>query len=131
MEHRYGGAHCAKTTTPDSKAVTTTTGGGQKFVFSLEPTVIAIFLPITDFRQYNIVLFFHSRSFLRKLNVTTFVFTTTSFSFYFWFVFGSFFGFFRTASFTFSSLCIFVSISQIPLEILGLVQYRTALNKGK
>jgi hypothetical protein len=50
---------------------------------------------------------------------------------FFWFVFGSFFGFFRTASFIFSSLCIFVSISQISLVIWCLVQYRTALNKGK
>ena len=106
-------------------------GGGQKFVFSLEPTVFGIFLLTPDFWQYNIVLFFHLRSFLRKLNLTTFVFNTPSFLLFFWFVFGSFFGFFRTASFIFSSLCIFVSISQISLVIWCLVQYRTALNKGK
>ena len=32
--HRSGGAHCAKTTTPDSKAVTNKMGGRQNFFFS-------------------------------------------------------------------------------------------------
>ena len=87
-------------------------GGGQKFVCSLEPTVFAIFLLTTDFWQYNIVLFFHFRSFLRKLNMTTFLFNTPSFLFYFWCVFGSFFGIFRSASFNFlvsMHLCIYFS----------------------
>jgi hypothetical protein len=51
------------------------------------------------------------------------------------FLFGLFFlpfcFFFQTASFTFFSICIFVSFSHLPLEMLSLVQYRTALNKGK
>ena len=99
--------------------------------FSLQPTVFSIFLPTTDSRLYNIVLFFPYGFFSRKFYLTTFVFNTPSFSFSFWFVFSSFLGFFQIASFTFLSLCIFVSISNLPLEILCLVQYRTALNKGK
>jgi hypothetical protein len=106
-------------------------GRRTEVFFSLKPTVIPIFLPITDSTSYNIVLLFHYRFFLRIFNLTTFLFNTPSFSFSFWFVFSSFLGFFQTASFTFLSLCIFVSISHLPLEILCLVQYRKALNKGK
>jgi hypothetical protein len=99
--------------------------------FFLKPTVIPIFLPITDSTSYNIVLLFHYRLFSKNFNLTTFVLNIPSFSFYFFLDFSSFFVFFQTASFTFLSLCIFVSISHLPLEILCLVQYRTALNKGK
>jgi hypothetical protein len=48
---------------------------------SLKPTVITIFLLITDSKSYSIVLFFHYRFFRDFFNLTTLLFNTPSFSF--------------------------------------------------
>jgi hypothetical protein len=123
--HRSGGAHCAKTTTTSSREDNERKEEDRSFFF---PPTNRFF----DLSLYNrIQVIQHCSVFSKNFNLTTFVLNTPSFPFSFWFVFSSFLDFFQTASFNFLSLCIFVSISNIPLEILCLVQYWTALNKGK
>ena len=82
--------------------------------FSLQPTVFSIFLPTTDSRLYNIVLFFPYGFFSRKFYLTKFVFNTPSFSFSFRFVFPSFLFFFSDSViyfFFYLHLCIFFTSS--------------------
>ncbi len=125
--HRFGGAHCAKTKTPDSKAVTTTTGGGQKFFFPQTNR----FPDLSPYNRLQVIQHCSVISlsfFFQKLQSDNICFKYTVIFFFFLVRFSSFFVFFQTASFTFLSLCIFVSISHLLLEILCLVQYSTALN---
>jgi hypothetical protein len=120
--HRSGGAHCAKTTTTASWEDNERKEEDRSLFFP--PTN-----RFSDLSLYNRIQViqhcsvFPYRFFSKNSNLTKFVLNTPSFFFWFWFVFSSFLGFFQTASFTLLSLCIFLSISNLPLEILCLVQY--------
>ncbi len=100
----------------------------QSFFFP-QPTVFPIFLAITLYTLYNIVILFsHLFLFLNSFQ-TAYNFKSTSFSFFCWFFFFSSFLFLWTTSFTFFvsiHLCICFVIRNYIATFLYQLKYRTA-----